>query len=29
VSEAVVLELVGSGAVRRFDPEVGFSRLEP
>jgi len=29
VAEVVVLELVGSEATRRFDSEVGFSKLEP
>jgi len=29
VAEVVVLELSGTKAVRRFDPEVGFSRLAP
>ncbi|MCF8044052.1 MAG: DUF296 domain-containing protein [Desulfarculaceae bacterium] len=29
VAEVVVMELSGTKAVRRFDPEVGFSRLVP
>ncbi|BEQ14939.1 PPC domain-containing DNA-binding protein [Desulfoferula mesophila] len=29
VAEVVVMELAGLKAVRRFDPEVGFSRLVP
>ena len=29
VAEVVVLELAGSPAMRRFDPEVGFTRLSP